>query len=54
MKFDVITIANRKGYELKYRENANYSVEIMKLINFIIEEINESYPEYEKECLHIF
>ena len=54
MKFDVVTIANSKGLEIKYRENGNYAVEIMELINFIIDEVNESYPEYERECLQIF
>jgi hypothetical protein len=40
MKFDVMTIANRKGLEIKHRENANYVVEVMTLINFMIDEIN--------------
>jgi hypothetical protein len=26
MKFDVITIASRKGLEIRYRQSANYSV----------------------------
>ncbi len=46
MKFDIITISNRKGLEIRYRQNANYAAEVMSLINFMIDEINESYPTY--------
>lgn len=40
MKFDIITIATRKGLEIRHRENGNYAVEVMTLINFMIDEIN--------------
>jgi hypothetical protein len=54
MKFDVIMIASKKGLEIKCRENANYAVDVMSLINFMIDEINDIYPDYEKDCLKIF
>lgn len=46
IKFDVITLACSKGFVLRYKESGNYAAEIMTLINFIIDEVNEKYPEY--------
>lgn len=40
-KFDVITLASKKGVQIKYKESGNYAPEIMTLINFLIEEVNE-------------
>ena len=56
LKFDVITIANKqkKPVRIKFRKNANYAVDVMSLINFMIDEANDSYSVYEKECLNIF
>jgi hypothetical protein len=50
----MMALANSKGFELNYKKSGNYSQEIMTFINFMIEETNLLYSDYEKDCLALF
>ncbi len=54
MKFDIIKLACKKGVYLKFKQSRNYATEIMSMINFIIDKVNEEYSEYEKNISTIF
>jgi hypothetical protein len=49
-----VRLANEKGFRLYHSENAHYSEQVMKLINFMIDETNEQYSNFEKECIQMF
>lgn len=45
-KFDVIAIAGKSGVYLSHKPTGNYTNEIMRMLNFIIERTNLEFDEF--------